>query len=174
MTTRGRFFEPDGTDGTRIQLEREADEVRARLAATLSALDRRRHEMLSLGTQVRKHQRQISLASGLASSFLLAVAASTVVRVRRRQQRRRQERIDAAMRFWRHPEWLARRRSFAARAMAGVAAGAAPTMGGVGILVIVVARGAARGRRTRIQIREPTAAVWGRSRAVVERRPESG
>lgn len=128
------------SDGMRAQLESEADHIRAHLASVLSALDRRRQEMLNLSLQAHRHRRQLSVVSGVASMVVLAAASGAIARAHARGQRKWQQRSDAALRFWFHPERLARRRSFIARALTGLLATAMAGAVGASVLTWTAVR----------------------------------
>jgi hypothetical protein len=97
--------------GAREHLEREADLVRARLLGTIGELDRRRHELLDLKLQIRRHAGDLlSIVGGLLMG-IGSTAAVLVLREHRRERRVRQERIRAVARLWRHPERIASKKS---------------------------------------------------------------
>lgn len=91
----------------RDHLEAEANVARARLARTLGALDRRRHELVDVRLQLRRHASAIALAAGVGLSVLGIVIAIDVVRARRRAKRTPRARLELARRAWRRPETLA-------------------------------------------------------------------
>jgi hypothetical protein len=97
--------------GAREHLEREADLVRARLLGTIGELDRRRHELLDLKLQIRRHAGDLLSILGGLMMGVGSTAAILVLRERRRERRVRQERFRAAARLWRHPERIAAKRS---------------------------------------------------------------
>lgn len=99
-----------GLNGQREEFERKADELRDRLLHTIEAIDRRRHALLDVKTQVRRH------GAGVATGGLLLVimgGAAVIALVRearaRDERRLRGERVRALVRFWRHPDWVAPR-----------------------------------------------------------------
>jgi hypothetical protein len=97
--------------GAREHLEREADRVRARLLGTIGELDRRRHELLDLKLQIRRHAGDLlSILGGLLMG-IGSTAAVLVLRERRRERRMRQERFRAVVRLWHHPERIAAKKS---------------------------------------------------------------
>jgi hypothetical protein len=95
----------------REHLEHEADLVRARLLGTIGELDRRRHELLNLKLQLRRHAGDLVSVFGGLLVGAGTTAAVLVIRERRREQRLRKERLRAVARLWEHPERIAARRS---------------------------------------------------------------
>jgi hypothetical protein len=98
-------------DGERESLEHEADLVRARLLGTIGELDRRRHELLDIKLQLRRHAGDLLSIFGGLWVGAGATVAILFVRERRREQRVRKERLRAIVRLWQHPERIAARRS---------------------------------------------------------------
>jgi hypothetical protein len=98
-----------GLNGQREQFERRADELRDRLLHTIEAIDQRRQNLFDVRYQVRRH------GSGVAAAgVVIAIAASAAVAVmvrsaRSRDARMRRERVQALVRSWRHPDWVAAR-----------------------------------------------------------------
>jgi len=97
--------------GAREYLEKEADLARAKLLGTIGELDRRRHELLDLRLQLRRHAGDILSIFGGLMIGASATATVLVLRERRREQRLRKERVRAVARLWKHPERIAARRS---------------------------------------------------------------
>ncbi|WP_437966844.1 hypothetical protein WMF04_45990 [Sorangium sp. So ce260] len=98
-----------GLNGQREEFERKADELRDRLLHTIEAIDRRRHALLDVKTQVRRHGAGV-VTGGLLLAILGSAAAVALVRgARARDERLRGERVRALVRFWRHPDWVAPR-----------------------------------------------------------------
>src|SRR5437899_1202460 len=99
------------TDGARYELERKANVARARLLGVIDELDRRRHEILDLKLQLKKHASDVVSAAGGLLFGIGATVAVTLYRQSRYQRRVRQERLRALVRLWRHPETIAVRGS---------------------------------------------------------------
>ncbi|WP_437936950.1 hypothetical protein [Sorangium sp. So ce341] len=98
-----------GLNGQREEFERKADELRDRLMHTIEAIDRRRHALLDVKTQVRRHGPGVA-AGGLLLAILGGAAVIALVRgARARDERRRGERVRALVRSWQHPDWVAPR-----------------------------------------------------------------
>ena len=105
-----RRIEPAYVDD-RERLEAQANRVRARLAETLEALERRRHDLFDLGFQARRH---VGLTLGALAGLALAAGAAAAFasyRARTRGPRLRQERLRAVGRLWRHPDRVASERA---------------------------------------------------------------
>jgi hypothetical protein len=108
---------PVANDANREHLEKKANLVRARLLGTIGELDRRRHELLDLRLQIRRHAGDlISIAGGLLVGAS-ATAAILVLRERRRESRVRKERLRAVVRLWEHPERIASKKNALASAL---------------------------------------------------------
>ncbi|KYF67043.1 hypothetical protein [Sorangium cellulosum] len=98
-----------GLNGQREEFERKADELRDRLLHTIEAIDQRRHAILDVKTQVRRHGAGV-VTGGLMLVLMGGAAVISVVReARARDARLRRERVRALVRFWRHPDWVAPR-----------------------------------------------------------------
>ncbi|WP_437952369.1 hypothetical protein WME98_17665 [Sorangium sp. So ce296] len=98
-----------GLNGQREEFERKADELRDRLLHTIEAIDRRRHALLDVKTQVRRHGPGVA-AGGLVLAILGGAAVIALVRgARARDERLRGERVRALVRSWQHPDWVAAR-----------------------------------------------------------------
>ncbi|WP_437607962.1 hypothetical protein WMF20_44940 [Sorangium sp. So ce834] len=98
-----------GLNGQREEFERKADELRDRLLHTIQVIDRRRHALLDVKTQVRRHGAGVA-AGGLLLAILGGAAVIALVRgARARDERLRAERVRALVRSWRHPDWVAPR-----------------------------------------------------------------
>jgi hypothetical protein len=96
-----------GLNGQRAEYERRANELRAKLLHTISAIEQRRHGLLDVKQQVRRHAGGVLatvVTSALVASALVVVA---VHRARERVRERRGERVRALARVWRHPDWVA-------------------------------------------------------------------
>jgi hypothetical protein len=91
----------------RVRLEGEADRLRRRLADTLAAIDRRRHELFNPRQQAAAHKVLAASAGGTLAVALGASVAWGLHRRRTRTQRRRRERWRALGRLWEHPERVA-------------------------------------------------------------------
>jgi hypothetical protein len=142
--------------GDRAELERQADMARERLVGRLDAIDRKRHELLDLRIQLRRHIDEVRLGAGALLSGALVVAALRIQASQRGRQRIREERWRALGRLWKHPERVARRRrSFWAVALGNLA---------VAIATFVVAEGARKlveGRRRLPRAPLPPAEAFG-------------
>jgi hypothetical protein len=93
----------------RDQVERKADLLRERLLHTLNTLEQRRHDVLDVPLQARRHPGTVLL---LGLGALLAMAGGFALawqRARFRQARLRRQRREALSRLWRHPDWVARK-----------------------------------------------------------------
>ena len=98
-----------GLNGQREEFERKADELRDRLLHTIEAIDRRRHALLDVKTQVRRHGAGVA-AGGLLLAIMGGAAVIALIRqARARDERLRGERVRALVRSWRHPDWVAPR-----------------------------------------------------------------
>ncbi len=98
-----------GLNGQREEFERKADELRDRLLHTIEVIDRRRHALLDVKTQVRRHGAGVA-TGGLVLAILGGAAVIALVRgARARGERLRGERVRALVRSWRHPDWVAPR-----------------------------------------------------------------
>ncbi|WP_437811664.1 hypothetical protein [Sorangium sp. So ce1078] len=98
-----------GLNGQREEFERKADELRDRLLHTIEAIDLRRHALLDVKTQVRRHGAGVA-TGGLLLAILGGAAVIALVRgARARDERLRGERVRALVRSWRHPDWVAPR-----------------------------------------------------------------
>ena len=91
----------------RDQAEASADRIRHEFERTLQELDRRRHDALDVGLQIRRH----AAAAGIAgAAVLLAIGGAVllvVLRLRSRPRRLRHERWEGLRRAWTHPKWVA-------------------------------------------------------------------
>jgi hypothetical protein len=94
-------------NATRNELEREANDARARLVETIDLLDQRRHEMLDWKLYLRRHSGQLIVATGGLAASVGVAAGVAIYRAERRDQRRREERWRAVIRLWEHPERVA-------------------------------------------------------------------
>ncbi|WP_438025208.1 hypothetical protein [Sorangium sp. So ce233] len=98
-----------GLNGQREEFERKADELRDRLLHTIEAIDQRRHAILDVKTQVRRHGAGV-VTGGLMLVLMGGAAVISAIReARARDARLRRERVQALVRFWRHPDWVAPR-----------------------------------------------------------------
>jgi hypothetical protein len=82
-----------GVEKPAKEIEREIDDVRVRLDKTLAELDRRRHELMDVKLQVRKHPETLAIAAGV----LVLAAGGIYLAVRRTQKRN--EPLERARRF---------------------------------------------------------------------------
>jgi len=99
----------DAGDETRRRLENDAERLRHKLADTLEALDRRRHDFVDLRLQARRH---VPLIAGVGSALVLAMGggiAFSIYRAKSRERRQRRERWRALQRMWTHPDQVAAR-----------------------------------------------------------------
>lgn len=92
----------------RDHLEAEANVARARLARTLEALDRRRHDLVDVRLQLHAHARGVAIAAALGVAGLSVAVAFAVRRARRLSESRPRARWALLRRMWRRPEQLAR------------------------------------------------------------------
>jgi hypothetical protein len=91
-------------NGQRAQFEQRADELREKLVHTIDALEHRRHELLDVRYQVRRHAGGVAAAGLTAVLVTGALTVGAVQRARRRDERLRRERIRMLARFWRDPD----------------------------------------------------------------------
>ncbi|XYH96975.1 hypothetical protein ACMHYB_55920 [Sorangium sp. So ce1128] len=98
-----------GLNGQREEFERKADELRDRLLHTIEAIDQRRHALLDVRTQVRRHGAGVVTGGLMIAVMGGAVVIALVQEARARAERLRAERVRALVRFWRHPDWVAPR-----------------------------------------------------------------
>lgn len=87
----------------------EIETLRGELGTLVAELDRRRHEALDLGLQVRRHPAVVAVVAGLAA---IAVGGLIAFAVRSRRERRRptvraREARRALARLLEHPERVA-------------------------------------------------------------------
>jgi len=95
----------------------EIDSLRAELGGLVAELDRRRHEALDLGLQVRRHPILVA-AVATAAALLLGGALALAVRGRRQRRRptvRAREARRALGRLFDHPTRVAAEPSLAAK-----------------------------------------------------------
>lgn len=85
-------------------LTARADLVRSRLHATLSALDRRRHEALDVPLQISRH---LGVVAGVAAVTVAGAIVVGVLRAASAARRRRRGRWQLLRRAWEHPERVA-------------------------------------------------------------------
>ena len=93
-------------------VEHELDGSRERLADLLDELDRRRHEILDMPAQLRKHMVPFAIGAGV---LVAGVTAAITIAVHRKRERRRltvkAHRLREAFgRMARHPDRVARER----------------------------------------------------------------
>ncbi|WP_437733058.1 hypothetical protein [Sorangium sp. So ce1335] len=98
-----------GLNGQREEFERKADELRDRLLHTIEAIDQRRHALLDVKTQVRRHGAGVVTGGIMLVVMGGAAVISLIQEARARDARLRRERVRALVRFWRHPDWVAPR-----------------------------------------------------------------
>ncbi|WP_437754913.1 hypothetical protein [Sorangium sp. So ce1389] len=98
-----------GLNGQREEFERKADELRDRLLHTIEAIDQRRHALLDVRTQVRRHGAGVVTGGLMLAVMGGAVVIALIQEARARAERVRAERVRALVRFWRHPDWVAPR-----------------------------------------------------------------
>lgn len=75
------------------EIEREIDHLRMRLDRSLAELDRRRHELMDIRLQIRRHP-QVFIGAGAVVVLLLGGVAFAIYR-----SRKREEPIEKARRF---------------------------------------------------------------------------
>jgi hypothetical protein len=93
-------------------LEHEVEEIRENMTEIVGELDRRRHEVFDLGSQLRKNAAPLA-AAGLGVVFIAAGATTLSVRRRRRRNRpfaKARRFGEALSRMIEHPELVARPR----------------------------------------------------------------
>ena len=100
-------------------VERQADMARNRLANTLDAIDRRRHDLLDIRGQLKQHARPLLAFAGAALFMIAGGIAWSYYQSRRRAQHVLRERGRAIKRFWSHPERMAQTGDPSAAAMVG-------------------------------------------------------
>ncbi len=120
------------TDGSPEDVRRvsgEIDVLRRDLGSIVAELDRRRHEMLDVRLQARRHPVVVVIAAGGAALVVGGLVALAIrqSRERRRPTRRVREARRAIARLLDHPHRVAAEPSVAAKiaTAAGVAAGSA-------------------------------------------------
>ena len=89
----------------RQRLEASANALRARLARTLESLDRRRHDVLNVKVQAKRHPLPLALA-GASALFVVGGTALTVYRSSKPKKSELgmlAERVRAAVRAWKNP-----------------------------------------------------------------------
>ncbi len=95
------------------ELRQQADVVRGRLADTLDALNRRRHqlihELLDWKGQLRKHAVPLAIAGTSTALILLGSGGAALYRSRRRHKLLPRERLRALVRAWKYPERVAQK-----------------------------------------------------------------
>jgi hypothetical protein len=119
----------DGAPATVRRVSSEIDSLRGELGSIVAELDRRRHELLDVRLQMRRHPAVTVVA---ASALALVLGGALALAVRGRRQRRRpaaraRQVRHALARLLAHPERVAAEPSVTARILtaAGTAAGAA-------------------------------------------------
>lgn len=117
----------DGSSHDVRRVSGEIDTLRQELGRLVAELDRRRHELLDLRLQVRKHPGLVIAAAG-AAALLLGGLVGVAVRRRRQHERpttRAREARRALARLLDHPERVAAEPNLALKiaTAAGVAAG---------------------------------------------------
>lgn len=98
-----------GLNGQREEFERKADALRERLLHTIEAIDQRRHALLDVKTQVRRHGPGVVTGGLMLVVMGGAAVISLIQEARAHDARLRRERVRALVRFWRHPDWVAPR-----------------------------------------------------------------
>jgi hypothetical protein len=109
-------------NGARHEMEVRADFARDRLLDTISAIDRRRHEVLDWKLQLRQHLAQLAMMSAVVVGAMGLLVGVGLYRAKLFAERRRGERVRALGRFWQHPERVAtrqRRRPLRATLLSG-------------------------------------------------------
>jgi prefoldin subunit 5 len=92
-----------------VEIEREIEVVRTRLDKSLAELDRRRHELMDVKLQVRKHPQAVLIAGGavvllIGIGYLAARASHKAAEDPRRRAKRLKKATARAME---HPERVA-------------------------------------------------------------------
>jgi hypothetical protein len=108
------------------ELEHEVEEIRENMTEIVGELDRRRHEVFDLGSQLRKNAVPLAVA-GLGLVFI--AAGATTLSVRRKRQRNRplakaRRFGEALSRMIEHPELVAQPRPTIGRKALGAVVGA--------------------------------------------------
>jgi hypothetical protein len=93
---------------SREDLLRDADTVRSKLIHTVEELDRRRHEALDLGLQLRRHAGPLAALGLFAAGTVAAAIALAVQRVSTAALRRRRARWRLVKTVWFRPQRLLR------------------------------------------------------------------
>jgi hypothetical protein len=108
---------------SRDELTRQANLVRTKLLHTVEQLDHRRHEVLDLRLQLRRHLRDLAIVGGILLVATSAGVALAVQRIANAAQRRRRGRWILARDLWRHPDRAMRgeRRSFLGQVLRSLA-----------------------------------------------------
>ncbi len=108
----------------------EIDSIRGELGALVAELDRRRHEALDLGLQVRKHPVAVAVAAvtlALAVGGLVALVVTSRRRLRRPAVRARETR-RALARLLQRPDRVAAEPSISRKVAAAAATAIAATL----------------------------------------------
>ena len=108
MTTDGIDMDDERDDDIEA-LTVKANRARARLLETVDAIDRKGHDALNVGLQVRKHAEPIALGGGAIVLTIAAGVGLVAYRIATRRERLRHERFSMLRRMWQHPERAARR-----------------------------------------------------------------
>lgn len=95
---------PANRGKTRDDLEHEADAVRARLMLTVQRLERRRHQVLDVRYQLRRHVQTVVVLGAVAVVATAAAVALATHRVATAAARRRRNRWRLAKNVWRRPD----------------------------------------------------------------------
>ena len=93
------------------ELTAEANLARSKLLHTVEVLDRRRHDAMDVGRQVREHAAPIGAAAAVVVGGLVATTALLTHYVSTRPERRRRQRVRMLGRVWQHPDKVGARRS---------------------------------------------------------------
>ncbi len=116
---------PGAQDAAVGRVAGEIDTLRSELGGLVAELDRRRHEALDLGLQVRRHPVFVAAVT-TAAALLLGAAIALAVRGRRQRRRptvRARQARRALGRLFEHPNRVAAEPSLAAKI--GIAAAVA-------------------------------------------------
>ena len=87
-----------------MDLEAQANAVRARLAARLDTLVERKRRLLTPAAELQRHPREALMLGGVVAVMLLAGAGAVAYRMSTREERARRTRWEGWRRLVAHPE----------------------------------------------------------------------
>jgi hypothetical protein len=93
------------------ELTAEANLARSKLLHAVEVLDRRRHDAMDVGLQVRKHAAPVGVAATVVVGGIVAVTALLTHHLAKAPERRRRQRVRMLARIWDHPDKVGARRS---------------------------------------------------------------